>query len=84
MARKGRYKYFYITAIALIAVSQLLIGYKYLVRWAGTDAMSILAASATYYHSRLNGQLPTKKDLLLRIPKNELKTRFNQAQNFGY
>lgn len=55
-----------------------------LVRWGETDAVSILAASTTYYHSKLNGQLPTKKDLLLPIPQNELKTRSNWSQNFGY
>jgi hypothetical protein len=55
-----------------------------LVRWGETDAVSTLAASATHYHSKLNGQLPTKRDLLLPIPQNELKTRSNWAQNFGY
>lgn len=55
-----------------------------LVRWGETEALSTLSASASYYHSKLNGQLPTKKDLLLPIPQNELKTRSNWAQNFGY
>lgn len=55
-----------------------------LVRWGDAEAVSTLAAFATYYHSKLNGQLPTKKDLLLPIPQNELKTRSNWTQNFGY
>jgi hypothetical protein len=55
-----------------------------LVRWGETEAVNILVASAQRYHSRLNGQLPAKKDLLLPIPQNELKTRSNWAQNFGY
>jgi hypothetical protein len=55
-----------------------------LVRWGETEAVNTLAAFATHYHSKLNGQLPTKKDLLLPIPQNELKTRSNWSQNFGY
>jgi len=55
-----------------------------LVRWGETEAISTLSAFATYYHSNTNGQLPTQKDLLLPIPQNELKTRSNWPQNFGY
>lgn len=55
-----------------------------LVRWGEADAISTLAAFNTHYHSKLNGQAPTKRDLLLPIPFNELKTRSNWAQNFGY
>jgi len=55
-----------------------------LVRWGETEAISTLSAFTAYYHSKLNGQLPTKKDLLLPIPQNELKTRSNWTQNIGY
>jgi hypothetical protein len=55
-----------------------------LVRWGETEAIGTLTASAVRYHSLLNGQQPTKKDLLLPIPQNELKTRTNWSQNFGY
>jgi hypothetical protein len=55
-----------------------------LVRWGEADAISTLAAFAAHYHSTTNGQTPTKKDLLLPIPQNELKTRSNWDQNFGY
>ncbi|KAA8486667.1 putative outer membrane starch-binding protein [Arcticibacter tournemirensis] len=55
-----------------------------LVRWGETEAISILTNFARNYHSKTNGQLPTKKDLLLPIPQNELKTRNNWDQNFGY
>jgi hypothetical protein len=55
-----------------------------LVRWGETEALNTLTAFAQHYHSKLNGQLPTKKDLLLPIPQNEMKTRSNWDQNFGY
>lgn len=55
-----------------------------LVRWGETQAIQTLQAFATRYHSNTNGQAPTKKDLLLPIPQNELKTRSNWDQNFGY
>lgn len=55
-----------------------------LVRWGETDAIATLAEFARHYHSNTNGQLPTKRDLLLPIPQNELKTRNNWDQNFGY
>jgi len=55
-----------------------------LVRWGETDAVNILTAFNTHYHSKLNGQAPTKRDLLMPIPFNELKTRSNWTQNFGY
>jgi hypothetical protein len=55
-----------------------------LVRWGETEAVNTLKAFAQYYHSKLNGQLPTKKDLLLPIPQNEMKTRTNWDQNFNY
>ncbi|WP_432713709.1 RagB/SusD family nutrient uptake outer membrane protein [Pedobacter sp.] len=55
-----------------------------LVRWGEAEAISTLSASTSRYHSTFNGQAPTKKDLLLPIPQNELKTRTNWEQNFGY
>ena len=55
-----------------------------LVRWGETEAVNTLTDFAKYYHSKLNGQLPTKKDLLLPIPQNEMKTRTNWDQNFNY
>jgi len=55
-----------------------------LVRWGENEAISILSAFATHYHSLTNGQLPTKRDLLLPIPQNELNTRNNWQQNFNY
>jgi hypothetical protein len=55
-----------------------------LVRWGEGDALSTLTAFTQQYHSNLNGQLPAKKDLLLPIPQNEMKTRSNWDQNFGY
>ena len=55
-----------------------------LVRWGETEAVNTLSDFAKYYHSKLNGQLPTKKDLLLPIPQNEMKTRNNWDQNFNY
>jgi len=55
-----------------------------LVRWGEADALATLQAFNTRYHSRYNGQAPSKKDLLLPIPQNELKTRSNWQQNFGY
>ncbi|MES2279230.1 MAG: RagB/SusD family nutrient uptake outer membrane protein [Bacteroidota bacterium] len=55
-----------------------------LVRWGETEAINTLTAFNTHYHSKLNGQAPTKRDLLMPIPQNELKTRSNWTQNFGY
>lgn len=55
-----------------------------LVRWGETEAINTLAAFNTHYHSKLNGQAPSKRDLLMPIPQNELKTRSNWSQNFGY
>lgn len=55
-----------------------------LVRWGETEAISTLAAFNAHYHSKLNGQAPTKRDLLMPIPQNELKTRNNWTQNPGY
>ncbi|MDU1905900.1 MAG: RagB/SusD family nutrient uptake outer membrane protein [Dysgonomonas sp.] len=55
-----------------------------LVRWGETEAIKVLTDFATYYHSKTNGQLPSKRDLLLPIPQNELKNRNNWDQNFGY
>lgn len=55
-----------------------------LVRWGETEAIKTLSAFASHYHSATNGQLPTKKDLLLPIPQDELKTRTNWENNFGY
>lgn len=55
-----------------------------LVRWGEAEAISILTSFAQRYHSQTNGQLPSKKDLLLPIPQNELNTRSNWDQNFGY
>ncbi|MEO6522415.1 MAG: RagB/SusD family nutrient uptake outer membrane protein [Mucilaginibacter sp.] len=55
-----------------------------LVRYGETEAVNTLVAFNTHYHSKLNGQAPTKRDLLMPIPQNELKTRSNWSQNFGY
>ena len=55
-----------------------------LVRWGDADAIATLSAFATKYHSNTNGQLPTKKDLLLPIPQTELNARSNWLQNEGY
>lgn len=55
-----------------------------LVRWGETEAVNTLSSFASHYHSTTNGQLPTKRDLLLPIPQNELKTRNNWQQNFNY
>lgn len=55
-----------------------------LVRWGETEALNTLSAFATHYHSKTNGRTPTKRDLLLPIPQNELKTRNNWEQNFNY
>jgi len=55
-----------------------------LVRWGEAEAIGILTGFAQRYHSQTNGQLPSKKDLLLPIPQNELNTRSNWDQNFGY
>jgi len=55
-----------------------------LVRWGEAEAISTLSAFATHYHSKTNGQLPTKRDLLLPIPQSELNTRNNWQQNFNY
>lgn len=55
-----------------------------LVRWGETEAIAILSAFASHYHSNTTGQQPSKKDLLLPIPQNELKTRNNWEQNFDY
>ncbi|WP_207424394.1 RagB/SusD family nutrient uptake outer membrane protein [Desertivirga brevis] len=55
-----------------------------LVRWGETEALETLTAFARHYHSLTNGQLPTKRDLLLPIPQDEMKTRNNWENNFGY
>ncbi|PXV65880.1 putative outer membrane starch-binding protein [Dysgonomonas alginatilytica] len=55
-----------------------------LVRWGESEAVATLAAFAKYYHSETNGIIPTKRDLLLPIPDDEMKTRTNWVQNFGY
>ena len=55
-----------------------------LVRWGETEAINTLTTFNAHYHSKLNGQAPTKRDLLMPIPQNELKTRSNWTQNFGY
>jgi hypothetical protein len=55
-----------------------------LVRWGEQAALDTLTAFTQHYHSKLNGQLPSKKDLLLPVPQNEMKTRSNWDQNFGY
>jgi hypothetical protein len=54
------------------------------VRWGEEEAVKTLADFAKHYHSNTNGQLPTKRDLLLPIPQNELNTRNNWDQNFNY
>lgn len=55
-----------------------------LVRWGETEAVNTLSAFTTHYHATTNGQLPTRRDLLLPIPQNELKTRNNWEQNPNY
>ncbi|GAB6011876.1 RagB/SusD family nutrient uptake outer membrane protein [Viscerimonas tarda] len=55
-----------------------------LVRWGEAEAVQTLTDFARHYHSATNGQLPTKRDLLLPIPQNEMKTRTNWENNFGY
>lgn len=55
-----------------------------LVRWGETEAINTLSTFASHYHSNTNGQLPSKRDLLLPIPQDELKTRNNWEQNFNY
>lgn len=55
-----------------------------LVRWGEAEAVATLQAFAKYYHSETNGLIPTKRDLLLPIPDDELKTRTNWEQNFDY
>lgn len=55
-----------------------------LVRWGDAEAVNILTAFTQQYHSKLNGRLPSKKDLLLPIPQNEMKTRTNWDQNPDY
>jgi len=55
-----------------------------LVRWGETEAVDILSKFALHYHSLTNGQLPTRRDLLLPIPQDELKTRNNWDQNLDY
>jgi len=55
-----------------------------LVRWGEEEALATLRAFNTRYHGTYNGQAPSRKDLLLPIPQNELKTRTNWQQNFGY
>lgn len=55
-----------------------------LVRWGEAEAVATLSSFASHYHSLTNGQLPTKRDLLLPIPQDELKTRSNWIQNQDY
>ncbi|SDL42088.1 Starch-binding associating with outer membrane [Pedobacter sp. ok626] len=55
-----------------------------LVRWGEAEAISTLSAFKTHYFSTSNAVAPTKRDLLLPIPQNELKTRNNWQQNFNY
>jgi len=55
-----------------------------IVRWGEDGAVKILNDFTSHYHSNSNGQAPTRRDLLLPIPRNELKTRTNWEQNFGY
>lgn len=55
-----------------------------LVRWGEEEAINTLSNFARHYHANTNGQLPTRRDLLLPIPQNELNTRSNWTQNEGY
>ncbi len=55
-----------------------------LVRWGDEEAVNTLVTFARHYHANTNGQLPTKRDLLLPIPQTELNTRTNWTQNEGY
>ena len=55
-----------------------------LVRWGAEEAVNTLTAFAKHYHANTNGQLPSRRDLLLPIPQTELNTRDNWQQNEGY
>lgn len=55
-----------------------------LVRWGETEAVATLSAFTNTYHSLTSARTPTKRDLLLPIPQNELKTRNNWDQNLDY
>lgn len=55
-----------------------------LVRWGEAEAVKTLADFTTHYHSSTNALAPSKRDLLLPIPDDELKTRTNWEQNYGY
>lgn len=55
-----------------------------LVRWGADEAVKTLADFTKYYLSKSNALAPTKRDLLLPIPEDELKTRTNWEQNFDY
>jgi hypothetical protein len=55
-----------------------------LVRWGETEAVARLTEFTSYYNTRFNSIVPTRRDLLLPIPQNEMKTRANWENNFGY
>ncbi|MDR0573506.1 MAG: RagB/SusD family nutrient uptake outer membrane protein [Tannerella sp.] len=55
-----------------------------LVRWGEAEAVARLAEFTNYYNTAFNSVVPTKRDLLLPIPQNEMKTRTNWENNFGY
>lgn len=55
-----------------------------LVRMGETYAIDALTAFSTQYHLGFNGNIPSKRDLLLPIPLAEMKTRNNWDNNFGY
>ena len=55
-----------------------------LVRWGEAEAVTRLAEFTNYYNAAFNSVVPTKRDLLLPIPQNEMKTRTNWENNFGY
>jgi hypothetical protein len=55
-----------------------------LVRWGADDAVATLQVFVEHYHSNTNSLMPTIRDLLLPIPQNEMKTRTDWENNFGY
>jgi hypothetical protein len=55
-----------------------------LVRWGEAEAVARLAEFTDYYNTGFNSVTPTRRDLLLPIPQNEMKTRTNWENNFGY
>ncbi|MDR1672968.1 MAG: RagB/SusD family nutrient uptake outer membrane protein [Bacteroidales bacterium] len=55
-----------------------------LVRWGANEAIQVLTDFVLHYNAVYNSAVPTVRDLLLPIPQNEMKTRTNWENNFGY